>query len=68
MPIEINGQIYYRSSEVCKSTGISKSTLHRWTRKDHIVSGIPKDRNGWRLFTQADINKIKAELVRTNGD
>jgi len=27
MPVETNGQIYYRTAEVCRMAGIDKSTL-----------------------------------------
>jgi predicted site-specific integrase-resolvase len=58
--IEIEGQTYYMTSEACKKAGISRATLYRWL-KAGILKKYCKDRRGWRLFTQADIDKIRAE-------
>ena len=63
MPIEINGQIYYRTSEACKKTGISRATLFRWL-KSGILEKPNRDRRGWRMFTEGDLNKIQAEATR----
>jgi predicted site-specific integrase-resolvase len=60
LTIEIEGQIYYKTSEACKKAGISRATLYRWLRAG-ILKKYCKDRRGWRLFTQADIEKIRAE-------
>ena len=61
MPIEINGQTYYRSSEACKKAGISRATLFRWLRAG-ILKNQYRDRRGWRLFTEDDLDKIRQEL------
>jgi len=63
MPIEINGQIYYRTLEACKKTGISRATLLRWL-KDGILEKPHRDRRGWRMFTEGDLDKIQAEATR----
>ena len=63
MPIEINGQMYYRTSEACEKTGISRATLFRWL-KEGILERPHRDRRGWRMFTEDDLNKIKAEARR----
>ena len=63
MPIEIDGQTYYRTSESCKKTGISRATLFRWL-KAGILEKRYKDRRGWRIFTEEDLNKIRAEAQR----
>jgi predicted site-specific integrase-resolvase len=60
MPIEIDGQKYYRTLEVCRKTGISRATLFRWINRG-IFSTLLRDRRGWRLFTEGDLNKIKTE-------
>jgi predicted site-specific integrase-resolvase len=60
MSFEINGRIYYKTSEACKKTGISRATLFRWL-KIGILEKYHKDRRGWRLFTEEDLNKIRAE-------
>jgi DNA-binding transcriptional MerR regulator len=58
--LEIDGQTYYRTSEACKKAGVSKATLFRWL-KSGILEKQHKDRRGWRLFTEDDLNKIRVE-------
>jgi excisionase family DNA binding protein len=61
MPVVINGQTYYRTSEVCRVVGISKNTLFRWL-KDGVLSDIEyRDWRGWRIFTAAQVERIKAK-------
>jgi predicted site-specific integrase-resolvase len=65
MPIEINGQVYYKTSEACKKTGISRATLFRWLQAG-ILEKYHKDRRGWRLFTDSDLEKIRNEAEKIN--
>ena len=67
MAQRIKGKTYYRTSEACKLAGVSKATFFRWIKEGILEDVGRKDRNGWRLFTQKDINKIKSEATRTNG-
>ena len=66
MPVIIDGTTYYRTSEACQKAGISRGTFLRWVRNGIISGATLKDRNGWRLFTTADIDTIRAEAMRTN--
>jgi len=59
--IEIDGQKYYRTSEACKKTGISRATLFRWL-KAGVLEKYHKDRRGWMMFREEDLNKIRAEV------
>ena len=63
MPIELNNQTYYRTSEACIKTGISRATLFRWL-KAGLLKKSYRDRRGWRLFTEDDLNQIQAEANR----
>ncbi len=63
MPIEVNGELYYTTVETCQNTGISRATLSRWLQQG-ILKELRKDRKGWRLFTEDDLNKLKAETGR----
>ena len=63
MPIQINGETYYRTSETCQVAGISRATLYRWL-KAGILERSYKDRRGWRVFTENDLNKIRTEARR----
>ena len=61
MPTVINDRTYYRTLEACHMAGVSRSTFFRWL-KIGILEDVPhKDRRGWRLFTESDIGRIKAE-------
>ena len=67
MPIHINGNTYYRTSEACKKIGISRATLFRWL-KAGVIEKSHRDRRGWRLFTEDDLDKIEAEAQRIDVD
>lgn len=63
MPVFINDETYYRTAEVCRMVGISRSTLFRWL-KEGIVSDVEyRDWRDWRLFT---INQIETLRTKTN--
>jgi len=64
MAISINSQTYYRTSEACQRAGISRATLFRWLRAGILEDVMYRDRKGWRLFTQDDIDRIKSEATR----
>lgn len=66
MPVTVNGKTYYRTSEVCQMVGISKNTLFRWLKKGIFSEAKHRDRRGWRLFTEDEIYKLKAEANRIN--
>ena len=64
MPVVINGQTYYRTIELCRMVGISRNTLFRWL-KEGILSGHQRrDRRGWRLFTEDEVDSLNAEASR----
>ena len=65
MPKEINKTTYYLTSEACEMVGISRGTLFRWIREGIIPDVELKDRNGWRLFTEAEVKRIKKEVQKT---
>jgi excisionase family DNA binding protein len=58
MVVEINGQTYYRTAEICQQVEISRATLYRWLRAG-ILEKAYKDRRGWRLFTYEDLKKLR---------
>jgi predicted site-specific integrase-resolvase len=61
MTVNMRGQTYYRTAEVCSLAGISRSTLFRWLRKGILDDVSHRDRRGWRLFTDRDIDRITDE-------
>ena len=68
MTVIINGRTYYRTSEVCRVVGISRSTFFRWLREGSFQDASTVDRRGWRLFTEDELGNLKAEVnkVRPN--
>ncbi len=66
MPVTINGQTYYRTVEVCRTVGISKSTLFRWLKQGILNKCERRDRRGWRLFTRDEIDGLKREVNQIN--
>jgi excisionase family DNA binding protein len=61
MSILINSDTYYRTREVCQMAGISRATLLRWLKSGVLQDISHRDRRGWRLFTEADVKRIKKE-------
>jgi len=60
LPIEINGKTYYRTAEICARTAISRATLFRWL-KAGVLKKTYRDRRGWRMFTESDMETMRAE-------
>jgi DNA-binding transcriptional MerR regulator len=65
MPIQIRGQTYYKTAEICNETGISRATLYRWL-KTGLLERSYKDRRGWRLFTEVDLSKLYAKAMEVH--
>ena len=59
MPLEVGGIPYYRTTEAARRAGISRSTLLRWLSDERISIPDRRDRNGWRLFSDEDLVKLK---------
>ena len=66
MPVTLNGMTYYRTSEVCRMVGISRNTLFRWLKSGSMTEVEHRDYRGWRLFTPAQVDKIKEKNSRIN--
>ncbi|MFC1994702.1 helix-turn-helix domain-containing protein [Chloroflexota bacterium] len=64
MSVKIDGQLFYRTKETCEKAGISRSTLFRWLNKGILQDVKHRDRRGWRLFTEEDIERLKEESSR----
>jgi excisionase family DNA binding protein len=64
MPVVFKNQKYYRTTELCKMIGISRSTLWRWIKAGILEDSAKRDRRGWRLFTEADLKTIEDEVQR----
>jgi predicted site-specific integrase-resolvase len=64
MPVTINNQTYYRTTEVCRMVGISRNTLFRWLKEGSVTVVEHRDYRGWRLFTQAQVDAMKEKTSR----
>ena len=64
MPVKINNQTFYRTSEVCHRAGISRSTLLRWLKEGCLDIIDYRDRRSWRLFSEDDVQSFVDEANR----
>ena len=64
MPVVYNNRKYYRTSEICKTVGVSRTTLWRWGKNGILVDSAKRDRRGWRLFTETDLEQIRQEVQK----
>ena len=62
MSVSINQQTYYMIAEACAIAGTNRNTLLRWIREGRFVDVKIRDRNGWRLFGEDDIERLKCEV------
>jgi len=60
MVVQIDGNTYYRTAEICHKAGISRATLFRWL-KAGMLKKTYRDRRGWRMFTENDLNVMRSE-------
>jgi len=60
--IIINGKTFYRTTEACQIAGITRNTLLRWIREGSFPDTENRDRRGWRLFTEDELEKLKNEV------
>ena len=49
----------YRTKEVIANLGICRPTLYNWFIKGKVAD-VAKDRNGFRIYTEADLRRLKA--------
>jgi predicted site-specific integrase-resolvase len=66
LAVNVNGQTYFRTADVCRLVGISRTTLFRWLNEGILRDAISRDRRGWRLFTEGEVNTLKTEAERIN--
>ena len=64
MPVILNGQRFYRTADVCQKVGVSRATLFRWLAGGVFSEPENRDRRGWRLFTEEEVNNIHKEANR----
>lgn len=52
--------IHMHAAEAAAAAGISKPTLLRWIKLGKIADAARRDRNGWRIFDQDEVTRIKS--------
>jgi predicted site-specific integrase-resolvase len=57
---------HLHAAEAAAAAGISKPTLLRWIKRGKIADAARRDRNGWRIFDQAEVARIKALAATTH--
>ena len=62
MPLKLGGQSFYSTGEACKLAGTSRETFLRWVRQRKFADVENRDRNGWRLFTDEDLSRLKSKV------
>lgn len=53
----------YTTSQAARLLGVSRNTLLRWFREGRVSDG-PRDRNGWRLFGETELETLRAYVQR----
>jgi predicted site-specific integrase-resolvase len=66
MPVRLNGETYYQTTEACRRAGTSRNTFLRWVKEGSFADVKHRDRRGWRLFTEDDLARLKAEVNQVN--
>jgi predicted site-specific integrase-resolvase len=63
--VQIQDQRYYITPEVAEKAKVHKSTLFRWIAEGRIARPGLKDRKGWYLWTQEELDKVleKAQVT-----
>jgi len=51
--------LYLQAHEVAGLAGISKNTLLRWLKAGKVPE-VARDRNGWRVFSEEDVARVRA--------
>lgn len=58
-PLEIAGAQLYRIGEALRAAGVSRATYFRWLKQGRVADTRYKDRNGRRLFTEAELDGLR---------
>ena len=67
MPRLIDGVEFLSAGEAAKAVGVHRLTLLRWIREGKVQDAV-RDRNGWRVFSQADLDRVRHHAHAMNGN
>jgi DNA-binding transcriptional MerR regulator len=62
MPLKLDDRTFYNTREACKLAGTNRHTFLRWVRQKKFTDVEHRDRNGWRLFTDDDVQRLKTQV------
>ncbi|OGO32931.1 MAG: hypothetical protein A2Z29_01705 [Chloroflexi bacterium RBG_16_56_11] len=70
MPVKLQEVVFYTTSEACRLAGTNRNTFLRWVREGKFPDVAHRNRNGWRLFVESDISRLKqcVNLVQKTTD
>jgi excisionase family DNA binding protein len=54
---------YLKTRQVARILGVSLNTVYRWLKKEKISEPLRGPENNYRLWTSADIERIRQELT-----
>jgi len=60
----MNSEKYFHTEEVAELLSISKQTIYRYEKRGFFPSAKRNAINGWREYTEKDINKLKKLMGR----
>jgi excisionase family DNA binding protein len=66
MPRMLGGLRVFTVSEVADLVGVHRTTLLRWIHARKVPDG-KRDRNDWRMFSEAQVELIKDYALSTSG-
>jgi hypothetical protein len=64
MPRTIDGRTLYKFAEALAQADISRSTYKRWLKEQRISDVRFRDRNNARLFTEEELDALKAVSLK----
>jgi len=64
VPVVVNNTKLYRIGEALATASLSRATYFRWLKAGRIKETQFKDRNGRRLFTEAELQVLVSEAKR----
>ena len=62
--IIVDGKTLYRIGEALAKASLSRATYFRWLKQGRLRDTHYKDRNGRRLFTEAELQTLVSEAKR----
>ena len=64
MPILVDNTKLYRIGEALTAASLTRATYFRWLKAGKVMETQFKDRNGRRLFTEAELQTLVNEAKR----